>query len=213
MNIVRLIVFRQDEIHGAEAGNDRTPERLAVHVQRHGEMAPISNPEASSGLSNPSPSSVRSPTANTTLPSKKGTPYRQKTSLPNYSSDLPFIDRTKWGRAFYEDLRAKRIIENFDDKRWTCWCHAAKRDKIPTPRFLSVSHQWSQAKEGSQRYMSASWFAHAASCDFCKVSVSLERSIPVAHSDTESLGNDNSKWSGRAVVSAFPATEAIRRTK
>jgi hypothetical protein len=117
-------------------------------------------------LSNPSPSPVRSPAADSRSQSKKGTPHGQTMPLPDYSPHLPPIDRTKWGQAFYEDLRAKRIIEDFDDKRWTCWCHAVKRDKIPTPRNLSISHHSS-----SQCYMSASWFTHATSCHFYRVSL------------------------------------------
>jgi hypothetical protein len=116
------------------------------------------------------PQSLRSTGQDTTLDTKKGTPLDLTTPLPDYSPHLPPVDRTKWGRSFFEDLRAKRLIEDYDDKRWTCWCHAAKKNQRRVPRTLSLSHQKSEVQESSRRYVSRSWFLHAARCHFYRVS-------------------------------------------
>jgi hypothetical protein len=141
----------------------------APNLHRQEEFSLISDSEVAASVTSPPLPPVPYTISNTTtIPYP---PYAQTTPLPGYSPHLPPIDRTKRGQSFYEDLLAKQVIQDLDDERWTCWCHVAKRDQIPAPPVLGLSHQRKSASR-VQRYISICWFNHAAKCDFYKVGLS-----------------------------------------
>jgi hypothetical protein len=101
-------------------------------------------------------------------------PARQAstTPLPNYSPHLPPIDRTKTGEDFFADLHVKRIIPEYDQERFSCWCYVAKRAQNPGKhKLLSNSHCVTHTtRDSTYRFQMHKWFVHVAKCAFYKVS-------------------------------------------
>jgi hypothetical protein len=100
---------------------------------------------------------------------------RQESRLPNYSPHLPPLDFRKSGKAFYSDLRDKRIIPDYDEDRFLCWCHVAKRAmgrRLGVIALHGLSHCATTEDEGSDvgRYLPSKWISHAAKCGFYKAS-------------------------------------------
>jgi hypothetical protein len=107
------------------------------------------------------------------IQSKKPARQVRLTSLPDYSLYLPSIDRTKAGEEFFADLRDKQIIPEYDQDRFVCWCHVAKRAQNANGNaVLSRSHCYAAKKGGGMyRFQTSKWFEHAARCAFYKVSL------------------------------------------
>jgi hypothetical protein len=125
-------------------------------------------------------------------------------TLPDYSPHLPQFDRTKTGEAFFADLYDKRLIPGYDQDRFSCWCHVAKRAENPDKdAILSKLHSGAPRTGGNiLKFRAATWLAHAAKCAFYKVSL-LARSFTVAESTEGSLGDDEN-GKGRRFFPQFP---------
>lgn len=148
------------------------------------------------------------------VPSTKPARQVRLTSLPDYSPYLPSIDRTKAGEDFFADLYDKKLISGYDQDRFTCWCHVAKRAQNANGNaVLSRSHCYAAKKGGSMyRFQTSKWFEHAARCAFYKVSL-FARLIPVTDPSTESLGHDGNGWNGLKAVPAIPFARTQSSTK
>jgi hypothetical protein len=89
----------------------------------------------------------------------------------DYSRYLPPYDLSNKSEAFFADLKSKRIIAGYDEDRFSCWCHVAKKARNPDTQQLSCTHVQRSERHGlDQRYCTSFWFSHVSRCDFYKVS-------------------------------------------
>jgi hypothetical protein len=104
------------------------------------------------------------------IPLKAAARKIRMTALPDYSPYLPPFDRTKVGEDFFADLCDKRVIPGFDEERFSCWCHVAKRAENPDKDLILSKMHVSTKKGVITRFQSSRWLEHAAKCSFYKVS-------------------------------------------
>jgi hypothetical protein len=138
-------------------------------------------PQVSTQPSSPWTSALP-PTEPRTVPRETKLVRRLESRVPDYSPHLPPLDFTKRGKDFYEDLLDKRIIPEYDQDRFLCWCHLAKRAMRRRTGVLSLhgnSHCTTTEDEGSDvgRYVMSRWITHASQCAFYKVSFLYRRYI------------------------------------
>jgi hypothetical protein len=140
-------------------------------VTRRDECSIVAEPEAAIQPPSPSPS-LFTTTVQPTITEAADCARQPETRLPDYSPHLPPLDFTKTGKSFFADLRNKRIISEYDQDRFFCWCHVANRGRQSTTGMPGNSHRATMNDQvnDSRRYQRTRWLAHASKCPFYKVS-------------------------------------------
>jgi hypothetical protein len=151
------VAAQQVQVTEEESDQESTSSESSRHGRR--KMEPIlelvPSPDDNSDSDHESENSAPDLT-----PSAKPARKVRLTSLFDYSPHLPPIDRSKAGEDFFADLRDKQIIPEYDQDRFTCWCHVAKRAQNPNGNaVLSRSHCYAAKKGGGMyRFQTSKWF-------------------------------------------------------